>query len=496
MVFLGYEKPVEQGREQVFDPVTAQMVLNANRDYINAVYNEYQQAKQDMKDFNKEYGDFLSPIQKDMDWYTKNVTGAVRDKINDLYARGIDPLRSSEGRAAISMFLNSIDTAGIAKVRQSAEAAKEYIKNRGILEASGKWDPNFERFANNGQMLEDWDTMGGGQIWTRTSPAELKTLKEVTEPWYNNRTAHALDKAGVESFGMTYDPRYQYMGFTDNDLLDIAAGQTPGWNGSIYADYYRDVAKKMVAANKLLNGDNSPVTAEEVEKQLQRNVATANKEYLIQPTKEADQFALDNHRTANDIRAAGEKAAIEFAYDKKRLTDPVFVAAARQRSGSGKGGKVVEDHNIFREAEIKANSALPNNPWTTNVGTHTGYVPSGQYGELIDPIIPGQYLLGKDKNSGQTIEMFKFNNDDILDHIYTVEKNGELRKRELVNNSNSDVFIFTPEGQIVATKTPNGYRYFISGTLKGNKSGGNVYSKKNKQIWIEVTERGYVYDGK
>jgi hypothetical protein len=76
--------------------------------------------------------------------------------------------------------------------------------------------------------------------------------------------------------------------------------------------------------------------------------------------------------------------------------------------------------------------------------------------------------------------MFKFNNDDILDHIYTVEKNGELRKRELVNNSNSDAFTFTPEGQIVATKTPSGYRYFISGTLKGNKSRNDVYSKKNK----------------
>ena len=73
MTFLGYERPVEQGREQVFDPTTAQMVLNANRDYINAVYNEYQQAKQDMKEFNKEYGDFLSPIQKDMDWYYNNV---------------------------------------------------------------------------------------------------------------------------------------------------------------------------------------------------------------------------------------------------------------------------------------------------------------------------------------------------------------------------------------------------------------------------------------
>jgi hypothetical protein len=37
-----------------------------------------------------------------MDWYNENVTGKVRDTINNLYANGIDPLRSAEGRAAIS----------------------------------------------------------------------------------------------------------------------------------------------------------------------------------------------------------------------------------------------------------------------------------------------------------------------------------------------------------------------------------------------------------
>jgi hypothetical protein len=30
-----------------------------------------------MKEFYKEYGGFLSPIQKDMDWYANNVTGVI-----------------------------------------------------------------------------------------------------------------------------------------------------------------------------------------------------------------------------------------------------------------------------------------------------------------------------------------------------------------------------------------------------------------------------------
>jgi hypothetical protein len=37
-----------------------------------------------------------------MDWYSKNVTGKVKDAINYMYANGIDPVRSAEGRAAIA----------------------------------------------------------------------------------------------------------------------------------------------------------------------------------------------------------------------------------------------------------------------------------------------------------------------------------------------------------------------------------------------------------
>lgn len=289
MTFLGLERPVEWAAQQTFNPAAASMVLSAQQNYANAVYNAYQDAKQDMKDFTKEYGDFMSPIQKDMDWYNQNVTGRARDTINSLYAHGIDPLRSAEGRAAVAQLIYSMPTGDIAKVRQSAEAAKEYVKNRGILEAAGKWDPDFERFANNGQMLEDWDTIGGDRVWNRTSPAELKTLKELTEPWYNQRTAHTLDKAGVESFGIQYDPRYDYTGFTNKDLLDIASGQTPGWNGSIYADYYRNIAKRQLQAA----GVDNP-TQNQIEAMLQRNVAIANKEYLINPTRSVNALYLQD----------------------------------------------------------------------------------------------------------------------------------------------------------------------------------------------------------
>lgn len=254
---------------------------------LNAARDMYDKGQKRIDDFYEKYGDFTSPIQKDMDWYHKNVTGKVSDFVNNMYANGIDPLRSQEGRQMIAQLVRSIPAGDIAKVRQSAAAANEYLKNKGILEAAGKWDPQFELFANGGRSIDDWDTVNGSGVWNRTSPAEVKSLKELTESWYNNRTAHALDKAGVESFGMKYDPRYDYVGWTDKDAMDIAAGQTPGWNGGIYSKYYRELAKQKLAAAGAKN-----ITPDMVERQLQRDIATANREYLIAPSMSINQLYL------------------------------------------------------------------------------------------------------------------------------------------------------------------------------------------------------------
>lgn len=282
---------------------------------INAARDMYEKGQKQLDDFYTKYGDFTSPIQKDMDWYNQNVTGKARDVINNLYANGVDPLRSAEGRAAVSQLIYSMPTGDIAKLRQSAETAKEYIKNRGVLQATGKWDPEFEAFVNNGYSLEDWDTIGNGSVWTKSSPTEIKTLKELTEPWYNQRTAHMLDKAGVESFNMQYDPRYDYVGFTNKDLLDIAAGQTPGWNGSIYADYYRDVARKQLQSLGVKNPNDS-----QVEAMLQRNIAVANKEYLINPTRSVNQLYLQNLKNRQAVAIASMRNSNKNTKSKEQAS--------------------------------------------------------------------------------------------------------------------------------------------------------------------------------
>ncbi len=288
----GADRIVQMPVMQLYDTGLMQSAIN------NARYM-YEKAEKRMDDFYDKYGDFITPIQKDQDWYNENVTGRFRQGIDDLYARGIDPLRSAVGRAELAKLARSIDVGSVAKLKSSAKAAEEYIKNRGLLEAQGKYNQDLEqRFLR--YDLNNWSTLGNG-TWNRTAPAEMKSLKELTESWYNQRTPHTLDKAGVESFGMKYDPRYDYTGFTAGDLLNIASGQTPGWNGTVYADYYRSLAKDKLQRAGIDNPD-----AKQIEQQLQKDVATANVEYLINPSMSVNPLYLQElkNRQARALAAA------------------------------------------------------------------------------------------------------------------------------------------------------------------------------------------------
>ena len=121
-----YDDWVQMPTKDLYDTAIMKMAIDAAKDM-------YDKGQQQLKDFYRDYGDFISPIQKDMDWYAKNVTGKVRDVIDTLYANGIDPLRSAEGRTAISWLINSMPVRDIAKLRQSAENAKQYNKTQPVV---------------------------------------------------------------------------------------------------------------------------------------------------------------------------------------------------------------------------------------------------------------------------------------------------------------------------------------------------------------------------
>lgn len=274
---------------------------------INAARDMYEKGLQETKEFNKLYGDFTSPIARDVDYWYDNTLKPVRDAINYMYDKGIDPTRSAEGRALIQKLINQAPVAKLNQIRQSAKIADEYVKNRGTMQANGLYDPGFEQFALRDQYgrpvdLSTWSTVDDG-TWERTAPYKYESLYDYTSPMFKDLKPHELTKAEVQSFGVKYDPRYQYQGISKGDLERITGERIPGVQNETLYKYYRYRAADVVRKQYIAAGKNpAEITQDEIDRQFVQDVIQANSARIMEPTKSADQFAVMAQGQANDMQ--------------------------------------------------------------------------------------------------------------------------------------------------------------------------------------------------
>ena len=275
---------------------------------INAAKDVYDEKKKDLSDLENKYIDFYSPFQKDMARY-KQMMSDVRNVIDSAYARGVDVLRSPEGRSIINRAKSMIDPAEYNMMKLNAKYGETYKTALAKLRADGRYSQDMENYRLNSLGLPSFDefsTFGnnGFNTWSELSPTVYKSLQELTEDWYDKRTPYQLtaDKA-KQVLGKNYDPRAKYTGFLDEDLMNIAGQKTPGWQGSFYSDYYRDLARKQVAAE---GGDPNNVAA--VEAKLQRNIADSQQKWLVNPVGDIrDYLQLESLREQKRHNAAVEQ---------------------------------------------------------------------------------------------------------------------------------------------------------------------------------------------
>lgn len=202
---------------------------------INAAKDMYDRGQQQIKDFYKEYGDFMSPIAKDMEAYG-NMVGGVRNLIDTAYANGIDLLRSPEGRALISKAVYSVDPAKFNMLRQSAQNATEFLKARKQLEAQGLYNPLLAKY--DSPDMSTYSTLDDG-VWDKMSPTRITDMATFGNPYFEGMKPNVRreSKNGIE---------YSVEEITENDLRGIADAHfnelvsTP--QGQLMYKYYRDLA--------------------------------------------------------------------------------------------------------------------------------------------------------------------------------------------------------------------------------------------------------------
>lgn len=458
MTFLGLEQPVAYGREQVFDPTTAQMVLNANRDYINAVYRDYQQAMADTKEFYEKYGDFTSPIQADMDWYYNNVTGRVKNFINDLYARGIDPIRSQEGRAAIARELATMPTKGIAQVRQSAETAKEYIKTMGALAAQGKYNADLERMA--GRDLSTWNTMGDPEngisasgVWGYSSPTEYKDLNEFT--------GHIFDKMQDEYIGT--EGGYDYLGVSRERRANALTSQIGGIMNSDLGRFH--YAQSKAALESRLG---RPVSDAEAMDAFKNDILTSTTEYERRNRTENKEYARQRDFYYDNKLDAAKKAR-DYYYesvkpfdldDNGKLDDDEKALRKQYKTAAVTGdGKRVDSNSGVSQWEQNYNDALAN---AASDG-YTKYDPltvSKYYGSIGKNINAVQDYFGSGlKKDPNRDEKFKYRYTKPVDVIGILEAHGGYKDGEnSVSLNLSDIGRLWSEKDILTSTRGNSSR--------------------------------------
>lgn len=304
MDILGKEQPIVYQIDDVFDPRMAQMVYNAQQNYVNALREDYLQTQKDLKDFRKEYGDFYSPFAKDNENWDRLTNGAIRE-VMDKY--GPDMLRSIEGRAQIQKAINSIPYGELQKLRASVQPAMQFLKNKGILDSKGLYSKDFQDWINKQAGItnfEDWDTLKNG-VWTKESPDTFDSLNTVTHGWYDQR--QALYK-GMKNGSRVYS--YDF-----NDLKNTAKANAQGFINTPRGAYeFMNIKEQLKHANPNMSEKDLQNKAFDI---LDDRIAQANIEMLLPEKYEADPYALARYKADLDDRNA-KRAAARAADNQQR----------------------------------------------------------------------------------------------------------------------------------------------------------------------------------
>lgn len=296
MDILGKEQPIVYQIDDVFDPRMAQMVYNAQQNYVNALREDYLQTQKDLKDFRKEYGDFYSPFAKDNENWDRLTNGAIRE-VMDKY--GPDMLRSIEGRAQIQKAINSIPYGELQKLKASVQPAMQFLKNKGVLDSKGLYSKDFQDWINKQAGItnfEDWDTLKNG-VWTKESPDTFDSLNTVTHGWYDQR--QALYK-GMKNGSRVYS--YDF-----NDLKNTARANAQGFINTPRGAYeFMNIKEQLKHANPNMSEEDLQNKAFDI---LDDRIAQANIEMLLPEKYEADPYALARYKADLDDRNARRAAA-------------------------------------------------------------------------------------------------------------------------------------------------------------------------------------------
>lgn len=454
--------------------------------YINAAREQYNQNREDLKEFQKTFGDFVSPFAKDAQWVDANTRGRINEAMDYLQKNGIDPLRSAEGRAVLQRVINTTPRAEINIRRANAKLGEEYLKARGQMMANGTYNDDYEQYLLNNLGLgrfEDFDSSMG--TWTRTSPSQFKDLNAATSSWF--------DDLKGEDLGLDPTGRYRLYGVDENQMNRSLTPMLPGFVHNDLGGYYYNLAKKELQSSGQLNP-----TEDQILDRLKSNIVTANKERMFVRADADDytklqiqnQYArdLENLRTQNNIyedmitNGADENGDGKISKEEKQNYSKLAKLIAQREKGK------IED-SIFDEADLRIDNIgdegvatyTPSNSLYHKIGVVNSSIQYMPPEKNKTGISPAMYIIPK--NVAKNV-VFLQSDVDEGDLLYTSRnkygKNIKSPAHPVFNKVADENVYFMPKGGLRAVQDGNKIRYFISGEIYSDRV--NEKGEVTKQI--------------
>lgn len=405
-----YDRNIQMPTKDLYDTQIMAMALNVAKD-------EYEKAEKRLDDLNKLYGDFYSPSDADMQNWQTRVVDPIKNQLDDLYARGMDPARSAEGQAILARVSRNLPYDDINKLKQSAAVMQENIKNARELLAKGLYDPEYAKFLK--QDPKTWDTLKQG-VFQYSSPTALPTWHDTVSPYYDKRTAMPLTQEEMAAEGYQFDPMKNYTGYIQKHIEQVADANLPAYLRTPEGQYRQYQAKQQLAT--LSGRSPEEVSDAEANAEVKRSWMGAGQEWLIGPEGVLDPRALDDYRTANDIKAHRQKAAITAYYSNSgggngsgSYTEAPYSTKVRMFNEGlanllGVSVDVVND--VAKRGDFVYNRAVENQTALVDKYKNTD--------DLISAI--SSYTPYSRQLIANVLELNQVNDDDKQNNIYTIDK--------------------------------------------------------------------------
>lgn len=168
------------------------------------------QAIADVSSAIQQFGEFRSPSRVDTENYYNMTIGQMSDLINQA-ATDPDKMKDPGFRAQFYGRLNSLNYAGLAQLRESADNLRAGLETRAKMEAEGLYNQNWDD-----SNIPEYDTLGTGRVFDDITPVRYMNANQLSNPYFDNLKPGTLKPVWQDGV------KYQVTGNTKEDLEAVA----------------------------------------------------------------------------------------------------------------------------------------------------------------------------------------------------------------------------------------------------------------------------------